>query len=165
MKAKVHTLFVLLLLLTAVGCSERDRPATPAPTATAIAPSGSSSTTGLSSVASSATSLLDGAGPLHPRMVGQFPAVGEELPLDGTFEIYFDQPMRPEETDLVQVMDGAGNPIEGEVSWPQPRILRFSAAKRLQASSYYQITVPETAVSAAGIPLLEPLTRFRLSST
>ncbi|MDX1487995.1 MAG: hypothetical protein R3268_07335, partial [Acidiferrobacterales bacterium] len=31
-----------------------------------------------------------------PTVIGQNPALGEELPLDGTLEIYFDQPMNPE---------------------------------------------------------------------
>ncbi|MCB8945666.1 MAG: Ig-like domain-containing protein [Ardenticatenaceae bacterium] len=158
MKVQVRILFVLLLVITAVNCRENDESATPAPTATAVPPTTDTATTHPTPTTNAITALLAEADPLHPRMVGQLPAAGEELPLEGTFEIYFDQPMHPEQGSLVQVVDEAGNVVEGEVSWPQPRILRFTPGKRLTANSHYQVVVAETAVSANGIPLLEPLT-------
>ena len=159
MKVRVRILFAVFLLLTAVSCNERDEADTATPAATAVGPTTNTPVPESTPPETNAvSSLFAEAGPLHPRMVGQLPALGEELPLDGTFEIYFDQPMQPEQTNLVQLVDDVGNPIAGEVSWPQPRILRFRAAKQLTANSRYQVTVADTAVSADGIPLLEPLT-------
>ncbi|MCB8921737.1 MAG: Ig-like domain-containing protein [Ardenticatenaceae bacterium] len=102
---------------------------------------------------------LNDTSPLAPAVIGQNPALGEEAPLDGSFEVYFDQPMDAAATDTaVQVTDPDGNPIPGELSWPQTRILRFKPTANLKPDSEYRLLLGDTAVSATGQSLLEGLT-------
>ncbi|NJN55556.1 MAG: Ig-like domain-containing protein, partial [Anaerolineae bacterium] len=138
---------IILVLLLAVGCRDEEEPT---PTPTTPAPAVAQPT------ASPAPSLLENVGPLYPHVIGQNPAHGEEVALDSPLELFFDQPMQPD--TAVVVTDAAGETVDGEVSWPQPRLLRFKPAKPLQPASRYQITVDSSAQSAEGVPLLEGLT-------
>ncbi len=137
-------LFCILIIL-AVSCREEETP-TPSPTSTAVP----------QPTNTPAPSLIGNAGPLHPRVIGQNPTQGQEAPLDGVFEVYFDQPMQPD--TAVLVTDDNGDPIDGEATWPQPRVLRFKPAKTLQPGSRYQVTLDDTVASIDGVPLLEGLT-------
>ncbi|MCB9420606.1 MAG: Ig-like domain-containing protein [Ardenticatenaceae bacterium] len=94
-----------------------------------------------------------------PQLIGQNPAAGEEAALDGALELYFDQPMdEAATTGALQITAPDGQPVDGEISWPQPRILRFKPTRALKSNSSYQATLSDTAVSASGAPLLEGLT-------
>ncbi|MCA9960063.1 MAG: Ig-like domain-containing protein, partial [Anaerolineales bacterium] len=161
-KRAVFLLLFVFLLVTAVSCREEEATPTPTlPTATAVAaqptdtppPPASPTPTGLGIV------TLDDSTPLAPSIIGQNPAIGEETAPDGSFEIYFDQPMDETATaNALQVLDADGQPIAGEISWPQPRILQFKPNARLKSGSSYQAVLAETAVSADGQSLLEGLT-------
>ncbi|MEZ4642115.1 MAG: Ig-like domain-containing protein [Chloroflexota bacterium] len=160
-KRAVFLLLFVFLLITAVSCREEEATPTPTlPTATAVAaqptdtpPPASPTPPGLGIV------TLDDSTPLAPSIIGQNPAIGEETAPDGSFEIYFDQPMDETATaNALQVLDADGQPIAGEISWPQPRILQFKPNARLKSGSSYQAVLAETAVSADGQSLLEGLT-------
>ena len=147
-------LFLLLLpLVLYTGCRHESNEAPP-PTATAVSPAipPTPAPAGLGLVPLTAPAPA-------PALIGQNPAAGEEAALDGLFELYFDQPMDAAATTAAwQVVDAAGEPVAGEVSWPQPRILRFKPARALKPNSHYQATLADTAVSTEGATLLEGLT-------
>ena len=146
---RLPIVLIITLLIFSASCREAEETATPpAPTATHTAVPQPTDTP--------EPSLIDGSAPLHPRLVGQHPAAGEEAPLDGIFELYFDQPMHPE--TAVSVLDDGGEEVEGELSWPQPRVLRFKPTSTFKPASHYQVVVEDTAVSAEGVPLLDGLT-------
>ncbi|MCP4361415.1 MAG: hypothetical protein GY796_25675, partial [Chloroflexi bacterium] len=156
-KARLHlTLFFFLIILLA-SCREAEETATPP--ATAVPPTTETQPINTPSPTNTPEpTLFDDAGPLHPRVIGQNPALGEEAALDGRFELYFDQPMQPDAAEAVQIVDEQGEPVAGDLSWPQPRILRFKPTKILKPNTRYQAQVRETAESAEGVPLLEGLT-------
>lgn len=149
MRISLFLLFVLVVLVSSCREEESSSPSTStaSPTVTASPESVESEPS---------LSLVANAAPAYPRVIGQYPAAGEEAALDGVFEVYFDQPMRPD--TAVTVADEKGNLVVGQTEWPQPRVLRFAPAKRLQADSQYQLTLGNDMLSAAGIPLLEGLT-------
>lgn len=96
---------------------------------------------------------------IPPRVIGTSPATAELLVLDDAIEIYFDQPMDEAETGrAIMVVDEDGSEVAGEVSWPQPRILRFKPEKIFKANAQYTATLADTAVSALGDSLLDGLT-------
>ncbi|HUM70682.1 MAG TPA: Ig-like domain-containing protein, partial [Chloroflexota bacterium] len=136
----------VLLMFTAVSCREEEKP-TPNPTPTTIA---------ITPTPAPTPFLLDLGAPLPPQVIGQHPAAGEEAPLDGAFEVYFDQPMQPD--TAVQVTDDNGEEIVGDITWPQPRILRFKPAQPLQPDGRYQLSVDSSAISTEGLALVEGLT-------
>ncbi len=154
---RVITLLLLVFLL-ALTISCRQEEATPTPetataTAVSVQPTVFPTPAGLGIVS------LNDTSPLAPAVIGQNPALGEEAPLDGSFEVYFDQPMDEAATGTaVQVTDADGNPIAGELSWPQPRILRFKPTANLKPDSEYRLALDDTAVSTSGQALLEGLT-------
>ena len=148
---RLPIVLLIILLIFSVSCQEEEA----TPTATATSPP-ATQTAVPEPTDTPAPSLIEGTEDLHPRLVGQHPAAGEEAPLDGIFELYFDQPMHPE--TAVSVLDDSGDEVDGELSWPQPRILRFKPTSTFKPASHYQVVVDETAVSAAGVPLLEGLT-------
>lgn len=145
-------LFFALLVLLAGSCREEKLPTPVTPTASpATSPPIPETTAMVPPV-----SLVEHAEPAPPRVIGHHPAAGEEAALDGVFEIYFDQPMRPE--TAVTITDEKGDSVAGQTEWPQPRILRFSPAKTLQSGTLYQLKLDTDLTSADGVPLLEGLT-------
>lgn len=144
---------ILLLTIFLAGC--QDALGTPQPTPTSPTASSLVESAELPTE-TPLPNLFIAAKPQSPRIIGQHPAAGEELPLDGSFELYFDQPMQPQTTEVMQVFNDQGRPVTGDLSWPQPRILRFKPAKLMLPGIHYQAHVAETAVSAEGIPLQEP---------
>ncbi|MCI0396839.1 MAG: Ig-like domain-containing protein [Chloroflexi bacterium] len=94
----------------------------------------------------------------RPKVIGRSPTAGEELAVDGAIEIYFDQPMDTERTTAAwQVFDEAGQVVAGDISFPQPRILRFKPDRPLQANAVYHAEIEASAASTAGESLLEGL--------
>lgn len=157
-KRAFPALLLGVLLVFMIGC--RNEPGTPTPepaTPTAVsapptAPPVTPTLSGLGLVS------LDVSAPLAPLVIGQNPARGAELPVDGSLEVYFNQPMDETATAAaVQVIDAADTAVAGEVSWPQPRVLRFKPLANLKPDSEYRLLLRETAVSATGQPLLEGL--------
>ncbi|KAA3658961.1 MAG: hypothetical protein DWQ04_23605, partial [Chloroflexi bacterium] len=153
-------LFVFLLLL--VGCGEPDVEVIETevpPTETAVSPTPPPTDIPPTPTPSLQLIPTDSDISLPPQVIGQNPANGAEVALDGVFEIYFDQPMNPDETiAALQIVDEKGNLVAGKTSWPQPRILRFKPSGTFKPDARYQAVLDETAVSNTGTPLLEGLT-------
>ena len=152
-KMRISLFLFFLLVIFASSCREEEP-------GNQVSPTAMPSTTPLILEEVTATppplSLIANADPAQPRVIGQHPVAGEEVSLDGVFEIYFDQPMRPD--TAVTVTDEEGDPVDGQTAWPQPRILRFTPAKMLQSGSRYQMKLETDLRSADGVPLLEGLT-------
>lgn len=157
-------LFVCFLLLVSVACTEEEPTPTPAPTpsptaAPTLTPSPVPTDTPLPAPTSALFGDFSGLGSARPRVVGRTPEIGQEVGLDGEFELYFDQPMDQEKTAAAfKVVDTAGNTIGGTVSWPESRILRFKPAEGLLPGAVYDIVIDPSAASELGEPLLEGLT-------
>lgn len=153
MKTKMRIPFVLLFILVVLASSCREeKPAsdsvsTATPVIMPTLPAVETETS---------VSLVANAAPAYPRVIGRYPAAGEEAALDSVFEVYFDQPMQPD--TAVTVTDGKGALVDGQTEWTQPRVMRFSPAKQLLSDSQYQLTLGPNVLSADGTPLLEGLT-------
>ncbi|MCA9973520.1 MAG: Ig-like domain-containing protein, partial [Anaerolineales bacterium] len=169
LKRALAAFLLVSLLVLAAGCRDDNADATPTPeaaTATAVSrqpdaslPTASATPRPSPTPASLGLVSLDAAAPVAPSVVGQMPDLGQEAPLDGSFDIVFDQPMDPATTArALQVLDPAGEPVPGEVSWPQPRILRFKPAARLNPDAEYRAVLADSATAADGANLLEGLT-------
>ena len=153
MKTKMRIPFVLLFILVILASSCREEKPALDDTATAM-PAITPTPRAVETVPP--VSLVANAAPAYPRVIGRYPAAGEEAGLDSVFEVYFDQPMRPDA--VITVTDGNGAPVEGQTEWPESRVLRFSPAKPLQSDSQYQLTLDPETQAANGTPLLEGLT-------
>ncbi len=180
-----RTLFLILLigvLIISGGCRKKEDEPTPtkpalAPTAIAttvpkpVLPEGSETALPSPTVKPTATALptptltslglapLGDDTPLSPEIIGRSPGVGAEIPLDGFVELYFDQPMDEASTSAaLQLLDADGTAVDGDISWPQPRILRFKPRRTLKPNSSYSAILAATAKSADGVPLLDGLT-------
>ncbi|MFQ5421480.1 MAG: Ig-like domain-containing protein, partial [Anaerolineae bacterium] len=155
-------LFLVLIFALSTACSrpEAEATATPLPPTVTAVPPTSPPTPTISPTPTRSLEILpigsDMA--LPPKVIGQNPALGEEAALDGVFEVFFNQPMNEAETSAaLQVVDENGAPVAGDISWPQPRIMRFKPAQRLQLVAVYRAWVAGPAVPATGTPLLEGL--------
>jgi hypothetical protein len=92
--------------------------------------------------------------PQPPITVYRSPAPGEEQALDEPIVVAFDQPM-----DQASV-EGAFSiepEVEGRFHWKKNDLV-FTPAEPLERGESYQVTVAESAKSAAGLPLKEPVT-------
>ncbi len=163
MSPKRAVTLLLLVFLLALTASCREEEATPTPEAAKATAVSTQPTRTARPATPTPTGLgiisLNDASPLTPAVIGQNPALGEEAPLDGSFELYFDQPMDEAATGAaLQVVDSSGAPVAGVLSWPQPRILRFKPTANLKPDSEYRLLLDETAVSSTGQSLLEGLT-------
>ncbi len=147
-----NVLSFIIILIFSIGCQEQETD----PTSTPIPDTPVPHTPTPSPTNTTIPSLLANAAAIPPKLIGQSPAANEEAPLNGVFEAYFDQPMDQDTTAVSwQITDENGDEVEGEVSWPQPRILRFTPAQALTPNAQYKATVAKTAVNTEGIPLLE----------
>ena len=107
----------------------------------------------------------DNGAPLAPKVIAQNPASQEEVSLKGSFELYFDQPMdKTSTTQALEVAGPDGKPISGSVTWPEPRILRFTPNQSLTPASTYTASLKVDARSVGGSPLTEAL-RFYFQTT
>ncbi len=152
----VNLFLLASLLLTAAGC---DR-VTPAPTETNTptstpTPPPTATPTPMPGIN---VPLDDSGAPLPPQVIARSPGRGQEVPLGGAFEITFDQAMNPENTaDAWQIIGPEGQTVEGALSWPDSRTLRFSPAQPLAPGALYTATLSTVAASESGVPLSEPL--------
>lgn len=160
---------LLLLLLLAIGlvaCQQEEETPTPTTEATKTATESSVSPqeTKVSETPPPPTeepSLLNSASDMapQPRLIGRTPAIGEEFAPDGIIELFFDQPMdETSTTAAIAIYDNEGEQIEGEITWPQPRIAQFKPRRSLKTGSAYQIIIDREAQSAEGVALLDGLT-------
>jgi uncharacterized protein YfaS (alpha-2-macroglobulin family) len=98
--------------------------------------------------------IVDDGSPIAPEIVDQQPASGQEVPLDGTIEITFDQPMDQASTgEALQVVSTEGKSLSGEVSWPSSTTLRFKPAQQLAAGTVYMARLNTKATSVKGVAL------------
>jgi uncharacterized protein YfaS (alpha-2-macroglobulin family) len=161
---------IILLLVSACGRSQpQPTVALQEPTATKEQPTVTESTTAVPPTASATpilhptatASLLTGDFAnvaLAPKLVGQNPANHEEAGLTSDIEVSFDQPMDQSATSAAwQVTDSHGKSVQGKISWPTPRTLRFSPSQPLQPASEYQVTLLSKAASQSGVKIIEPL--------
>ncbi|HSH05403.1 MAG TPA: Ig-like domain-containing protein [Anaerolineae bacterium] len=171
MKGWQKSIWVLVLMLVlAVGCREDDEPVTPtAVPVTSGVGSGAEGTdtaeptnpplptaTEVDWQLLSSSNIMSSE--LQPKVVGQLPAAGQEVDIEEAIEIYFDQPMDAEATgEAWSFVDMTGMPVAGEISWPQPRILRFKPSETLKPGVRYRGQLGETARSAEGVALLAGL--------
>ncbi|MFQ5420494.1 MAG: hypothetical protein ACE5EY_09040 [Anaerolineae bacterium] len=122
-------IWILLLIVAGAGCRKDDQSATPTPTAvppTRTIPAATATPASLGLIPTG----FDAAP--SPQLVGQNPPTEGELTPDGVLELYFDQPMDRDATAAaLEVVDADGRSLPGEISWPQPRILRFKPDKSL----------------------------------
>ncbi len=91
-----------------------------------------------------------------PRLVGQVPAVGERLMLDGSLDLVFDHEMDSASTESAFTFtDSSGDKIAGTFSWPDARTLRFTPDLALVAGVTYTASVLASAKSRDGVALAE----------
>lgn len=101
------------------------------------------------------TAIDDGA-PLPPQVVERHPGGAEELAPDGTIRLAFDQAMDAGKTAAAfQVNSQSGEPVSGQVFWPDARTLEFKPANRLESGSLYFASLGNQATSAQGAALVE----------
>ncbi len=99
---------------------------------------------------------IDQNTPLPPRVIAQSPSAGEELPLDGSILVTFDQPMQPEKTESAwSITRLGGEAIPGQITWPQPDTLAFKAGMPLQINSTYVVKIAKSAAGTAGEAMKE----------
>jgi len=98
----------------------------------------------------------DDGDPLIPRVSSTTPSGGQEMPLDGSIEIIFDQEMDQEATARAwEIIGPDGEPVEGAITWPQGDTLRFTPAQDLESGTAYTATIGARAESENGVALAE----------
>lgn len=102
-----------------------------------------------------ATPDLSALPPTIPKIVAQRPYPGEELPLDGSIDIYFDQPMVPQSVEGALTFEPALNVA---IAWVDDSTLRVTPQSgQLTRAARYTITVGQTAQAASGLTLEAPV--------
>ncbi|MBN1123205.1 MAG: Ig-like domain-containing protein [Anaerolineae bacterium] len=135
---RVVTFVGIILLLMAVACNMPGCGTGPEPTPSATA-----------------TPTIDVAQlpPTQPQIVLQRPYVGEELPLDGSIDVYFDQPMDRQSVEDALSIDP---PIEVDLTWVDDSTLRVTPkAGQIERAAKYTITITEKAVADNGLAMKE----------
>lgn len=89
-----------------------------------------------------------------PSVVASAPAPGEELALDGTITVRFDQPMNQASVDSAFSIEPV---VTGEIQWPQPETAVFVPAEPLEPGQTYNVRVADSAGALNGQTLQEPL--------
>ncbi len=129
--SKLLSLIVVAVLLAQCGGP------TPAPTATVPPPS--------------PTPLP----PVQPVVADHFPGQGDELTLDGSIDVYFDQPM---DKPSVEAAFSINPKVDGKFTWLDNATVRFTPNAQLERATRYAVTIGISAKSAAGIILKDPYT-------
>lgn len=92
--------------------------------------------------------------PTAPRVVAQRPYPGEELPLDGSIDVYFDQPMDRASVEGSLAIEPA---LDVDVMWVDDSTLRVvPAAGELSRAARYQLLIDEAASAENGLALEAP---------
>lgn len=131
------------LLIAALACSLPSLPGAPGST------SGESVAT-TAAPAASPTPLP----PLPPSIIETEPAPGEALDPTGSISLYFDQTM---DAATVEAAFSIEPSVEGELSWPDGRTLRFQPSEPLARAQFFQIEIGSQARSAQGVSSENPL--------
>ncbi|MBN2005574.1 MAG: Ig-like domain-containing protein [Anaerolineae bacterium] len=102
---------------------------------------------------------------LAPVVLQRSPQRGESLSPDAPIEIVFDKPMNTGAVAKAFKLQIAGEDatVQGDLSWPDARTLRFKPAKELPRDTVYDVIITQDAVAESGEPLREPLT-FRFAT-
>jgi len=93
--------------------------------------------------------------PVNPVVADHFPNTGDELALDGSIDVYFDQPMDKPSVEAAFTTDPK---VDGKFSWLDDSTLHFTPNAPLQQATRYKVTIGTGAKSAAGIILKDPFT-------
>jgi len=92
--------------------------------------------------------------PVAPQLLEQRPYDGEELPLDGSIDLYFDQPMDQASVTSNLVIDPA---LEVELAWVNEATLRITPKPgQLQRDTEYTVNIGAGAKSASGLVFEQP---------
>lgn len=93
--------------------------------------------------------------PLPPTLIEVEPAPGTDLPLQGNFTFYFNQPMDKPSVELAM----NGQPaLSGKFNWIDAETVVFEPDAPLQPDSELNITISTSALSENGQFLREPIT-------
>ncbi len=96
-----------------------------------------------------------------PALLSGSPQTGEELPVDGSITLRFDQPMDQESVAAaLTVEDDDGSTIAGTIAWPQADTLTFTPDSALTAKTAYQLRLSKQARGENGLPLREPIETY-----
>jgi uncharacterized protein YfaS (alpha-2-macroglobulin family) len=129
----------MLLLIVAcsgpLGCMQREFPDVPIDTAAA-------------------------AEPLAPQVVAQRPFSGEEMPVDGHIDVYFDQPMDQASVEAALSLSPS---VPFTTTWIDDSTIRITPSEPLQRAERYTVQIAATAASAEGLPLVEAIS-FRVQT-
>ncbi len=105
----------------------------------------------------------DDGEPLPPQVLQPLPQ--SEVSPTGPIDISFDQPMDAAATaDALEVTDPNGQMLEGALSWPDARTLRFQPKQPLESGQLYFAGLSANAASAQGVKLTEPVS-FQFQTT
>jgi len=100
------------------------------------------------------TANLSQLPPTNPQIVAQQPNPGEEIPLDGSIDLYFDQPMNQGSVEQsVQVDPG----VQMHLTWVDDSTLRLTPEPgQLARAQVYTVRVADSAQSAQGLKMDAP---------
>ncbi|MGD2049033.1 MAG: Ig-like domain-containing protein, partial [Chloroflexota bacterium] len=147
----IHRLIIPLLLLALVlgACRREEEEPTPEPT------SPPTSQPAEVEVEASPAVVEEVAYDWPPQLVYSSPEPGEEVMLDGSITLRFDQPMDEASVEEAFQITPAGetSPVEGMIQWPRPDTMLFTPAGQLERQQVYDVTVADTAASRGGQPL------------
>ncbi|MBI4314712.1 MAG: Ig-like domain-containing protein, partial [Chloroflexi bacterium] len=93
--------------------------------------------------------------PYAPIVGDHFPAKGDELPVNGSVDVYFDQPM---DQASVAAAFSISPAVTGTFTWLDDSTVRFTPAAPLERASRYTVTVGGDAKSKDGLPMGAPYT-------
>jgi uncharacterized protein YfaS (alpha-2-macroglobulin family) len=153
----VSLIFILSLLVSA--CKPTGLPTTtPGPSKTTGASAATKTVKpSASPVPTSAFVVTDDGKPLPPQVIAQTPSGGEGIARDGTVSLTFDQPMDQNKTASAWKMVGPqGQPISGQIAWPDNRTLQFKPSALLDYGQTYLASLGTGAASAQGVALQSP---------
>lgn len=103
---------------------------------------------------------------VSPVIVQRQPRRGEELAPDQPIELIFDRAMNQEavaQAFNLQLAAKSPQPVEGKITWPTERTMRFTPAQPLERAAVYDAVLTQAAAAKDGAPLAEPFT-FRFST-
>jgi hypothetical protein len=144
----VFALGLLFLLGVLTGCQTGEPLPTPVPSLEVVLPP--------TAVPEATSTPLP---PLPPRLLGQSPASGEELALDGALELVFDQPM---DRASVEAALRLSPEVAGSVTWPADDTMRFAPVDGWERDQVYSVTVDASAMSTTRLELAREIAfRFR----
>ncbi len=130
------------------------------------APDNTASPVNITTTAPVPTIQVDNGNPIPPKVIRQNPTGGTELPLDGSLEIEFDQPMDQAKTVAAwQIADTQNQPIIGKIIWNTASLMHFTPEKLLQSNTTYKVTLSTQATSQSGLVMAEPPTSCALQKS